>query len=206
MTGRTRLITRSALTLFAFVVSAPSTQPAEPPAGTRQALIDENTPLHSYFKEEPRDALVHQLEVTSSSGTDASSPLRRHHRWLPDPGIVLLENELVNTSKRIGKVHPIPLAEWAFRVADPEEGPRYQLLSHREDTWYGFDLLDRSRLDTCRPGLAASRPGHHERSPIHGASGRQGRHQRPGLQGPSRWRWSPPVHPAQCSQPVAGRD
>ena len=137
MTGRTRLITRSALTLFAFVVSAPSTQPAEPPAGTRQALIDENTPLHSYFKEEPRDALVHQLEVTSSSGTDASSPLRRHHRWLPDPGIVLLENELVNTSKRIGKVHPIPLAEWAFRVADPEEGPRYQLLSHREDTWYG---------------------------------------------------------------------
>ena len=89
--------------------------------------------------------------------SDGGLTLRRHATWLPEPGFVLLDGELVNAGDTTGKAARVPLGEWTFRVAEPGDGTRYQTLSYRNDTWYGSTYW--TGPDWTRVGLDWHHPG-----------------------------------------------
>ena len=156
-------VQRLASTAAAFLVvvaAARAAQPAGPPPSAdraEQTVTDDRGLLARCFAAEPADALVSQLEAGPSPGAGTGLVLRRHARWLPEPGFVLLDGELVDTGNPAGKTGPIPLGEWTFRVAEPGDGTRYQLLSYRNDTWYGSTYW--TGPDWTRVGLDWHHPG-----------------------------------------------
>jgi hypothetical protein len=88
----------------------------------------------SHFSEEPSDSLIQRLETTASLPADGAM-LRQRPRWLPDAKLLVIESEL--TGPAAGRAGDVPLGEWTFRIADARDGTRYQLLTYRNDTWYG---------------------------------------------------------------------
>ena len=61
----------------------------------------------------------------------------RTHRWLDDPGLVLIDTTLSNGGASEVAVEDISIADWTFRVAADADGLRHARLTYRSDVWYG---------------------------------------------------------------------
>jgi hypothetical protein len=122
------------------------------------------TPLASYFAEEPADALIRHLEpglgfsmaladapadalsarweVSSgeSNGLVAADPITgltvaRQHRRLPELGLLLIETTLTNRGAQPRDVDQIGLADWTLRLRDSQD-QGYRKLTYRAAMWY----------------------------------------------------------------------
>ncbi len=102
--------------------------------------------LLSRLADQPADALINQTqpdpESTSTTELITTDPatglaVRQRHRWVADPGVLVIESELTNPGKTTATAGPVHVARWAFRIADGEDGTRYRKLTYRNDVWYG---------------------------------------------------------------------
>ena len=58
----------------------------------------------------------------------------------------------------------MPLGEWTFLIADARDGTRYQLLTYRNDTWYGSTYW--TGPDWTRVGRDWHHPGQEDRKSV----------------------------------------
>jgi hydrazine synthase alpha subunit-like protein/WD40 repeat protein len=60
----------------------------------------------------------------------------RTHRWLEDPGFVLIDTTLSNGGSSEVTVEDVSIADWTFRVAADADSLRHAKLTYRSDIWY----------------------------------------------------------------------
>jgi len=113
----------------------------------------------SFFKDEPADSLIRQLEAGPAPSVEGLAA-RREHRWLPELGMLLIETTLANPGNAPVKATDVPLADLAFRIAAPGDAA-YRPLTYRDDTWYGSTYW--TGPDWTRVGRDWHHPG--ERTP-----------------------------------------
>jgi len=94
-------------------------------------------PLAGHFADEPADSLIRKLEPGPAPELPAGLAVRQQRRWLPGLRLVLIDGTLTHTGKAPAEARSVPVASWAFRVADDQDSARYRPLTWRNDQWYG---------------------------------------------------------------------
>jgi len=106
------------------------------------AACGAEAPLPSHFRDEPDETLIRQLapgpgfSVTPADpATDLAVGQRR--RWAPDLRLLFIDTTVTNNGKVPTSAEAIRVGDWTFRVADSQDGARYQPLTYRNDVWFG---------------------------------------------------------------------
>ena len=122
------LSTRHSIPAMAFLATLIATAPARADR------------LAGLFPAAPPDSLVKGLQVTPAEAPEEAldgTLVQRHYRWIPEPGIALIESTLVNQSARSRQLRKVVFVDWTIPADQAWDSARYQPLGYRNDTWYG---------------------------------------------------------------------